>query len=198
MNMSRILLIAPMAIFGIAGVGLWMLMTTPGLEGPFYDDLLPEIVGFCIEGFILVGLLTLIQHSRETARRRELWLSLRGSFRGLLSNLDIAYLDPDGEPTASRDLESDPRVVEHLIGELAVKHPDLDSLIALKKEGAETLSLTRDLVAVAAQLSATHMNWWIAIVDSIRQLSEARDRDMLERSAHELLINIQEFDRLEY
>lgn len=198
MNMSRFLLIAPMAIFGVAGICLWMLMTTPGLSGPFYDDLLPEIVGFCIEGFILVGLLTLIQHSRETARRRELWLSLRGSFRGLLSNLDIAYLDPDAEPTPSRDLETDPQVVEQLLRELAVKHPDLDSLIALKKESAETLSLTRDLVAVAAQLSATHMNWWIAIVDSIRQLSEARDRDALEHGAHQLLINIQEFDRLEY
>ncbi|MEM7053626.1 MAG: hypothetical protein AAF446_03660 [Pseudomonadota bacterium] len=198
MNMSRFLLIAPMAIFGIAGIFLWMLMTTPGLSGPFYDDLLPEIVGFCIEGFILVGLLTLIQRSRETARRRELWLSLRGSFRGLLSNLDIAYLDPDAEPTASRDLENDPQVVVQLIHELSVKHPDLESLIALKKESAETLSLTRDLVAVAAQLSATHMNWWIAIVDSIRQLSEARDRDTLERGAHQLLINIQEFDRLEY
>ncbi|MEM1081292.1 MAG: hypothetical protein AAGH65_06900 [Pseudomonadota bacterium] len=198
MNTSRFLLIAPMAFFGIAGISLWMLLATPGLSGPFYDELLPELVGFCVEGFILVGLLTLIQHARETARRRELWLSLRGSFRGLLSNLDIAYLDPDAEPTPSRDLENDPRVVAYLIDELARKHPDLDSLIALKKEGAETLSLTRDLVAVAAQLSAAHMNWWIAIVDSIRQLSEARDRDALERSAHELLINIQEFDRLEY
>ena len=42
------------------------------------------------------------------------------------------------------------------------------------------------------------MNWWIAIVDSIRRLAEARDRESLEQSAHQMLINIREFDRLDY
>jgi hypothetical protein len=57
--------------------------------------------------------------------------------------------------------------------------------------------MTRDLVAVAAQLSATHMNWWIAIVDSIHRLAEACDRRAIEASLHDILINIREFDRLE-
>ncbi|AKS43087.1 hypothetical protein [Wenzhouxiangella marina] len=196
--MNRLLLVAPMLIFGICGIGLWMLLINPDLSGPFHDDLVPELISFCIEGFILIGLLTLIQHSREQARRRELWLSLRGSFRDLLSCLDIAFLEPNGEPAASRELETDPKVIDRMIEQLAKKHPDLDSLIALRREGEETLALTRDLVAVAAQLSATHMNWWIAIVDSIRRLSEARDRESLEHSAHEMLVNIREFDRLDY
>ena len=61
------------------------------------------------------------------------------------------------------------------------KHPDLDCLFA-----------------VAAKLSASHMNWWIAIADAIRRLSEARDREQAEAAIHEMLVNIRELDRLEY
>ncbi len=195
--MSRFFLLAPMVVFGLIGlVLLWMLYAIEG-GGVFHDSLLPELIGFCLEGFILVGLLTLVQRSRESARRKELLLSLRGSFRSLLSLLDVAFLEPDAEPASSRRLETDAQLVDHLLGRLEVSHPDLDSLVALKREADETLSLARDLVAVAAQLSATHMNWWIAIVDSIRRVSEARDRDALEAYLHEMLINIREFDRLE-
>ena len=44
------------------------------------------------------------------------------------------------------------------------------------------LPLTRDLIPVAAQLSAAHMHWWIAISDAMRQLSQAVEREQLERS----------------
>ncbi len=195
--MSRFFLLAPMVVFGLIGlVLLWMLYAIDG-GGVFHDSLLPELIGFCLEGFILVGLLTLVQRSRESARRKELLLSLRGSFRSLLSLLDVAFLEPDAEPASSRRLETDPQLVDQLLTRLETRHPDIDSLVALKREADETLSLARDLVAVAAQLSATHMNWWIAIVDSIRRVSEARDRDALEAYLHEMLINIREFDRLE-
>ena len=195
--MSRFFLLAPMVVFGLIGlVLLWRLYAIDG-GGVFHDSLLPELIGFCLEGFILVGLLTLVQRSRESARRKELLLSLRGSFRSLLSLLDVAFLEPDAEPASSRRLETDPQLVDQLLTRLETRHPDIDSLVALKREADETLSLARDLVAVAAQLSATHMNWWIAIVDSIRRVSEARDRDALEAYLHEMLINIREFDRLE-
>lgn len=196
--MTRVFLIALMVLFALAGGGLWVYLVGFESQGPFHDNLVPELIGICIEGFVLVGLLTLIQRSREAARRRELWLSLRGSFRDLLSNLDIAFLDPDADPASSHALESDPDVIDYMLGQLSRKHPDLDCLVALKREARETLSLTRDLVAVAAQLSATHMNWWIAIVDSIRRLAEARDRDQAENAIHEMLVNIRELDRLEY
>jgi len=194
--MTRLWLIMPMVVFGVCGIGLWLYFVQPTPGGPFHDELVPELVVFCIEGFILIGLLSLIQRSREQARRRELWLSLRGSFRDLLSLLDIAFLEPNAEPTPSRVLETEPRVIDRMLEQLEAKCPNLDSLVALKKEGEETLALARDLVAVAAQLSALHMNWWIAVVDSIRRVAEARERAALEKSLHQMLVNIREFDRL--
>ncbi len=196
--MTRVFLIALMALFVVVGAGLIYYLFFVEGQGPFHDSLVPELIGICIEGFVLFGLLTLVQRSRESARKHELWLSLRGSFRGLLSNLDIAFLEPDADPASSQDLETNPAVIDYMLDQLSRKHPDLDSLVELKREARETVSLTRDLVAVAAQLSASHMNWWIAIVDSIRRLSEARDREQAESAIHEMLINIRELDRLEY
>ncbi len=195
--MSRLFIIALMVIFAAAGIGLWLYFIYSTAETPFREELVPELVSFCIEAFILVGLLGLIQRYLETRRKRQMLMSLRGSFRDLLSLLDVAFLGPYAEPTSSKQLETDPLVVDSLLAELDQKHLDLDSLIALKREGCESLSTTRDLVAVAAQISATHMNWWIAIVDSIRRLAEASDREAVERSLHEMLINIREFNRLE-
>ncbi|NEZ03672.1 hypothetical protein G4Y73_05825 [Wenzhouxiangella sp. XN201] len=196
--MSRLFIIALMVVFGALGIGLWLYFVFGTGGGQFREELVPELVVFCIEAFFLVGLLGLIQRHLEHRRRKQMWLSLRGSFRDLLSQLDIAFLAPNAEPTSSRELERDPRVIDHLLAELERKHPDLDSLVALKREGDESLSMTRDLVAVAAQLSATHMNWWIAIVDSIRRLAEATDRRAMEKAIHEMLVNIREFDRLEF
>ncbi len=196
--MTRLFLIALMALLALVGGGLWVYLVAFESPGPFHDNLVPELIGICIEGFLLVGLLTLVQRSREASRKHELWLSLRGSFRGLLSNLDVAFLEPDADPTSSGDLEANPKVIDYMLEQLEQKHPDLDCLVALKREAAETVSLTRDLVAVAAQLSASHMNWWIAIVDAIRRLSEARNREQAEAALHEMLVNIRELDRLEY
>lgn len=198
MNNNRALLIAPMAIFGLSGIGLfWYFMLASG-SGPVHDNLVPELIGFCLEGFFLVGLLSLIQTSRERARRKEIWLSLRASLRGILSNLDVAFLSPNAEPTQTIVLEQDLDIVAKFMRELRENRLSLRSMTALKREGIEALSLARDMVPVAAQLSAGHMRWWIQIVDSMRQLSSAKTREGVEQSVYTLLENIDEFDRLAY
>ena len=198
MKSNRMLLITSMAIFGISGIGLYIYFMDSTQIGPFHDNLVPELIGFTLEGFFLVGLLSVIQISRERARRKELWLSLRGSLRGILSNLDIAFLVPNTEPSPATELEKNPKIVEMFMKELQEHQLNLDSMSALKRESIEILSLMRDMIPVAAQLSAEHMSWWIAIVDCMRQLSEANDRENIEKTVYLLLENIYEFDRLTY
>ena len=198
MKTSRALLVAPMAIFGLTGIGLYWYFMLAGGAGPVHDNLVPELIGFCLEGFFLVGLLSLIQNSRERARRKELWLSLRGSLRGILSNLDIAFLSPNAEPTQTVVLEQNLDIVANFMRELQDNRLSLASMTSLKREGIEALALARDMIPVAAQLSASHMRWWIQIVDSMRQLSRAQTREGVEQSVYMLLENIDEFDRLAY
>ncbi len=190
------MLVAPLALFGVAGVALYYYFMQGGAGGPFHDNLLPELIGFCIEGFFLVGLLSFFQQTREHERRKALWLSLRGALREFLSHLDVAFLAQDAEPSNSQSLEQDPTVVGELLGKLKESELDLDSMVSLKEIAIRNLGLAHDLIPVAAQLSAGHMRWWIAIVDAMRSLTEAGDRDAVERSIYTMLMNVREFDDL--
>jgi hypothetical protein len=192
------LLIAPLAIFGFSGIGLYLYFIMPNQTGPFHDSLVPELIGFCMEGFFLVGLLSIIQSARERARRKELWLSLRGVLRGILSNLDIAFLSPNTEPANTQSLEQDLKIVNHFMQQLKTNRLNLRSMTSLKNESHETMALARDMIPVAAQLSAVHMRWWIAIVDSMRQLSQAQSREDVEQNIYLLLENMNEFDNQGY
>jgi hypothetical protein len=199
MRASRVFVLGSMTVLGVSGIGLlayFFLM--PDDSGRFHENLVPELIGFTLEGFFLVGLLALLQSARERAHRKELWMSLRGSLRGFLSKLDIALLPPHAEPARTAVLEQDPMIVRRYMRELKVARLDLDSMLALRRESAEILSLARDLIPVAAQLSARHMRWWIAIVNSLRQLSQAQSREAVEQGVDLLLQNINEFDNVSY
>lgn len=196
--MNKYLSYAPMAIFGLAGVSLYIYFMNNSPEGAFRDNLIPELLGFCLEGFFLIGLFSYIQKTKEQSRRKELWLSLRGSLRSFLSYLDIAFLDNNAEPMSSNALERNPEIIESLLAKLNNNELDLESMVLLKKTSINSILLIRDLVPVAAQLSAAHMRWWIAISDSMRRIKNANSREKLVKHTALLLKNIQEFDLLEY
>lgn len=190
------LLVLPLAVFGLSGLALYALFLSQADDSSFRENLLPELIGFCLEGFFLVGLFTFIQQLRDLYRRRELWLNLRSALRDFLSQLDLAYLAPDAEPAATRMLESQPVLVTQLLERLERSELDIEHLVALKRVAGATLPLARDLINIAAQLSTRHMRCWIAIVAAINQLTEASTREQVEQPLHELLTRLVEFDAL--
>ena len=196
--MNKYLLYAPMALFGLTGFGLLMFFNQQSNEGAFRENIVPELIGFCLEGFFWIGMLSYFQKTREHIRRRELWLSLRGSLRSFLSYLDIAFLDNNAEPLNSSALEANPGIIKTMLEQLEKEQLDLDSMVLLKETALHSLSLIRDLVPVAAQLSAAHMRWWIAITDSMRRIQNSNNRDEIEKNTSLLLKNVQEFDLLGY
>jgi len=195
---NKYLMYAPLAIFGLGAFFLFQYFMAQNTEHAFRDNLVPELIGFCLEGFFWIGLLSYFQKSREMQRKNELWLSLRGSLRSFLSYLDIGFLDQHAEPMPSIALEKDPTIITRFIEQLENQELDLESMVCLKTTCIHSLGLVRDLVPVAAQLSAGHMRWWIAITDSMRHLAVANTRAQLEKNTLLLLKNIQEFDALEY
>ncbi len=194
--MGRLTLIAPMLIFGVLGFYFLFLFNEYNAEGPFYGSLVPELIGFCLEGFFLIGLFSLIQNRRERERKEELCLSLRGSLRELLSHIDIALLGEYGEPAESKKLEEDAKAVANLIFKLADSPMDVEDMARLKAVAARNLTTIHDLIPVAAQLSADHIRWWLAITESVRTLSEATDSPSIASALHRFLANLGEFDQL--
>ncbi len=195
--MSRLLLLTPMLLFGLGGLYFLSLFMQHGDDGPFFSNLVPELIGFCLEGFFLIGLFSLIQRRRERERRHELRQSLRGALREILSYLDIGLLEENAEPADSKALEEDPRVVATLIVKLAEKPLELEAMTRVKAVAARNLTTVHDLIPVAAQLSADHMRWWLAITDSVRHLAEATNKSAVALASHQFLATLGEFDDLE-
>ena len=195
--MSRLILFTPLLVFGLGGIYLLRVFLDSSNSGPVYDNLLPELIGFCLEGFFLIGLFSLIQRRRERERKEELRLSLRGALRDILSHIDIGLLGENAEPSDSRALQEDNRVVAELIVKLAENPLTLVHMAKLKSVAQRNLTTIHDLIPVAAQLSADHIRWWLAITDSVRQLCDATDSAAVSLSLHHFLANLGEFDGLE-
>ena len=195
-SVNQWLVFAPLILFGSGGIYFLVSFLGGSTAGAFQANLLPELIGFCLEGFFLVGLFSLIQRRLERDRKEELRQSLRGALRDILSHLDTAMLDRNAEPTNSQILDHDPGVVVTLIVKLSEVKLELEDMRNIKAAAAKNLSTTHDLIPVAAQLSADHMRWWLSIVASVRLLSEAKDKATLSLAAHKFLANLGEFDEL--
>ena len=194
--MKRLLLFTPLILFGLAGLYFLYAFLEANNEGAFQTSLLPELIGFCLEGFFLVGLFSLIQRRLERDRKNELRQSLRGALREILSHIDIALLEENAEPASTQSLELDPKRVKLLFAKLHSSDLDLKSLLNIKEAAARNFSTMHDLIPVAAQLSANHMRWWLAIAESVRHLSEATDKAGVNFAAQKFLMNLGEFDQL--
>ena len=194
--MKRLLVLAPLILFGIAGSLLLFFFLRAGTEGAFQNNLLPELIGFCLEGFFLFGLFSLIQLRLERERKNELRLSLRGALREILSHMDLALLEENAEPADSQSLDEDPKLVRALFAKLHKSDLDIRSLLNIKEAASRNINTMHDLIPVAAQLSADHMRWWLALAESVRRLSEATDKPGVDFAAQKFLMNLGEFDML--
>jgi hypothetical protein len=194
--LKRLLLFAPLILFGVAGVLSLFYFLEAGTEGAFQNSLLPELIGFCLEGFFLVGLFSLLQLRLERDRKNELRLSLRGALREILSHVDIALLEENAEPASSQSLDEDPKLVKTLFAKLHKSNLELGAMLNIREAAARNINTMHDLIPVAAQLSADHMRWWLALADSVRNLSEARDKQGVNFATQKFLMNLGEFDLL--
>jgi hypothetical protein len=185
-----------MLIFGLTGAWLLWLFVRASTEGAFQNSLLPELIGFCLEGFFLVGLFSLIQRRIERDRKYELRQSLRGALREILSHLDLALLEENAEPATSDALDKDEKLVRVLFVKLHEGELSLNSMLNIKEAAGRNFSTMHDLIPVAAQLSANHMRWWLAIAESVRHLSEATDKASINFAAFKFLKHLGEFDQL--
>ena len=195
-KLKRFWIFVPLFLFGTAGVYLFFVFLRAGTEGAFQNSLLPELIGFCLEGFFLVGLFSLIQRRQIRERKQELRQSLRGALREILSHLDLALLEENMEPASTQSLDEDTSLIKTLFVKMHGGELDLNSMLSIKQAAERNIGTMHDLIPVAAQLSANHMRWWLAIVECVRKLSEATDKSSISFTVQQFLKNLGEFDQL--
>jgi len=71
-SVNRLILFAPLVLFGLGGIYFLQIFLRGSGADAFRDNLLPELIGFCLEGFFLVGLFSLVQRLLERDRKDEL------------------------------------------------------------------------------------------------------------------------------
>ena len=195
-KLKRFWIFAPLLLFGSAGAYLLFFFLKTSNEGAFQNSLMPELIGFCLEGFFLVGLFSLIQRRQVQEHKQELRQSLRGALREILSHIDLALLEENVEPASTESLDQDTKLIRTLFVKLHGGQLDLNSMLSIKEAAARNVGTMHDLIPVAAQLSANHMRWWLAIAESVRSLSEATDKSSINFTAQKFLKNLGEFDQL--
>ena len=105
-------------------------------------------------------------------------------------------LEENAEPASSQSLDQDSKLVKTLFVKLHNSDLNLGSLLNIKEAAARNINTMHDLIPVAAQLSADHMRWWLAITGSVRNLSEATDKPGVNFATQKFLMNLGEFDQL--
>ena len=195
-KLKRFWIFAPLLLFGSAGAYLLFFFLKTSNEGAFQNSLMPELIGFCLEGFFLVGLFSLIQRRQVQEHKQELRQSLRGALREILSHIDLALLEENVEPASTESLDQDTKLIRTLFVKLHGGQLGLNSMLSIKEAAARNVGTMHDLIPVAAQLSANHMRWWLAIAESVRSLSEATDKSSINFTAQKFLKNLGEFDQL--
>ena len=147
-RVNQWLLFTPLLFFGVGGVYFLVSFLRGNSAGAFQSNLVPELIGFCLEGFFLVGLFSLIQRRQERDRKEELRQSLRGALRVILSHLDIAMLDQYAEPANSQLLDHDPRVVATLIVKLSEVQLELEDMRKMELQNRTSQERNRQTLSL--------------------------------------------------
>lgn len=179
----------------IFAVAMLILLIINGGDAGFNDNMIPELIGFCLEGIFFAGLFPLWQHYRELSKKRQLSRSLRGFLGVFLKEMNHGIRCQNFKPIDDTLL-------------LSFSHQGIDCLAAnvnactINGNSVETLHLLshneisslESLLPVAAQLSADHMICWHKILEQVRDLGKTECRQSVHCIIIDLLNDIKAFD----
>jgi hypothetical protein len=174
---------------------LWFVIAA----GPedFEGNLLPELIGFCLEGIFFVGIFSWMQERKDKDRKRELRQSLAGAvgffcqlINGCLDEADQVQLI--GTDNWSRQARTNGRNLKELEKKIKAVEIEItnDQVQAIKQLLSTRLSTLDSLLSVSAQLSHSHLSAYNMILTEIHKIATHHyfgDSQELKRSFVSLL-----------
>ncbi len=163
---------------------------TESREGDLVGNLVPELIGFCLEGIFFVGIFTWLQERKDRERKGELKQSLAGAM-GFTCQLINGCLGPGDQITLSSDdnwtrqARTNGRALADLLKHLRAAPLDVsaDQITAIQQLLLTRISTLDSLLSVSAQLSHAHLSAYNMILTEIHKISEHHYFDATELKA---------------
>lgn len=148
-------------------------------QGAFVDNMLPELIGFCLEGIFFIGIFTWIQERKDRERKNQLKRSLAGAIGFICQVINSSLADADQIKLAKGDNWS--KQTRHNGSSLkfllkSVTGHDIDvtaaQIQAIQQLLATRLSTLDSLLSVAAELSHAHLSAYNMILTEIHKIAK--------------------------
>lgn len=177
--------IIPLFAFLLGILAFWFAMASE--EGDFVGNLVPELIGFCLEGIFFVGIFTWLQERKDRERKSEIKQSLAGAM-GFTCQVINSCLPKDNQIQlpASDNWTRQARTNGRHLKELLVRVSNTQFSVSQEQIGAiQQLLLTRvstldSLLSVSAQLSHTHLSAYNMILTELHKISKHHYFDAVE------------------
>jgi hypothetical protein len=194
MSFKYISSIVFLVLFVIVSTLLWIGLS----QDDFIDNLVPELIGFCLEGIFFIGLLSVWQQRRERRNKRSLSKSLRGFLGVFLKEINSGIICASFSPLEKPDeLDQAHEGIDKLKLNITNCSISQSSIDALHRLSLHEISSLVNLLPVAAELSAKHMIRWNDILNQVKLLASTEQREDIRELLLALLDNIKSFDGLE-
>ena len=148
-------------------------------EGDFVGSMLPELIGFCLEGIFFIGIITWIQERKDKERKIQLKQSLAGAIGficpiingSLPENRQIKLLSNDNW---TRQTRTNGKSLKELLVNLSKSDIEVstEQIQAIQQLLATRLSTLDSLLAVSAELSHAHLSAYNMILIEIHKIAK--------------------------
>jgi hypothetical protein len=163
----------------------------------FAENMVPELIGFCLEGIFFIGLLSIWQQRRERRNKRSLAKSLRSFLGVFLKEINSGIICNSFSPIDNpKELEQSTTGIDKLklnINNCSISDSSIEALHSLSQHEISSLV---NLLPVAAELSPAHMIRWNDILNQVKKLAALQKREDIRQLLLDLLDNIKRFDEL--
>jgi hypothetical protein len=163
----------------------------------FIGSVLPELIGFCLEGIFFVGIFSWMQEKKEIEKKTELRKSLAGAVGFICqiinSSIEQAHqIQLPGSDNWTRQARENGRQIRNLQKNLEMHGLNVseDGAQAIKQLLNSRLSTLDSLLSVSAQLSHSHLSAYTMILTEAHKIGKHHhygDQDELGKSFSNLL-----------
>jgi hypothetical protein len=152
-------------------------------------SLLPQLIGFCLQGAFLVVVFSIYEKRSNFKNKRSHKIALR-TFLSVFINPCLESGPDDGE------LFSSPALFEEGLEKLRSNSMDEKMATHLKQVATQNVTSMESLTVLAAQINHTHLEVWSMILHESRDIRDSVNQDETRKATIRLLENVQKFDEI--